>query len=765
MLKQQLIVIISIACFAFQTIGQTADVDKLSDAQIEQFLKEAESRGMSEAQIEAAAMANGYTAVDIAKVRERINRLKTNTSSVSNVSSAAEREQIGEVAERTEVAVSNKEEVGKKKNVYGFSVFTNKMLSFEPNLRLPTPPNYVLGAGDELKVDITGYAYQHYDLKVSPEGTVKLESLAPINVNGLTVAQAEQKILSNLKTLFAGLRNGSLNLDMTLGNVRSIQVMVLGEAVNPGSYTVSSLATAFNALYLSGGPTAIGSLRDIQVYRNKKLISTIDIYEFLQKGISTSDVPLRDQDVIMIPAAQNKIELTGEVKRQLVFEMKADETLADAIRYAGGFTEQAYKAAINVKRNTDTERKLITISADVADSFLTKNGDSYFVNTILDRFENKVELTGAVFRPGEFALGDDLKTVKQLVQKADGFREDAFKERAILIREQENKDPIFIPINIGAIVRGEENDITLQREDKLMIKSIAEMRQERTVSIQGAVNIPGTFDYTDGMTVKDLILLSGGFTEGANEKRVEVARRLKSNDPTKKSADVITLSVDKTLSTGMTNQKLQPFDQVYIRSLSNYKTQETASVEGEIGYPGNYVLENRDERVSDLIKRAGGIKPEGYLKGAKFYRDGKQVALNFAEITTNESSGNNLILQDGDRLVIPKMAETVSFQGELQNPIAIAYQPDYSFRDYIAQAGGFTDSAFVKKTYVVYTNGLTDRTRTFLGINNYPQVERGMTIIVPKRAPRAQWTSAERISISTGLVSVSAVLLTLIRLF
>ncbi|MFB0944576.1 MAG: SLBB domain-containing protein, partial [Spirosomataceae bacterium] len=590
MLKQVFFLFVSITLLTFEANAQVPDIDKLSDAQIEQFLKEGEARGMSESQIEAAAMANGYSVMDIAKVRERIARLKASTSDTTSVQSTASRKQLGEVAKRTIIPVSDSLEVGKKKEVYGFSIFNNKKQSFEPNLQLPTPPNYILGAGDELKVDITGYAYQHYDLKVSPEGTVKLESLSPISVSGLIVTEAKQKILSRLKTLFAGLRNGSLNLDMTLGDIKTIQVNVLGEAVNPGSYSISSFATAFNALYLSGGPTPLGSLRNIQIYRNNKQIATIDVYKFLTSGSFESNILLRDQDVILIPTADKKVELGGEVKREMVFELKRDETFADALKYAGGFTEQAYKSSINVKRNTDKERKLITTSADLADSFLTKDGDTFFIDTILDRFENKVEVLGAVFRPGEFALSDNLSTVKQLVQKADGLREDAFLNRAILVREQENKDPLFIPINIGAIIRNEVEDIKLQRQDKLIVKSIVEVREERTVDIQGAVNVPGTFEFVDGMTVSDVILLSGGLQEGATESRVEVARRIKSDDPTQKSVEIIDLKIDKLFSGNNVNVALVPFDRIFVRSLSNYEEQKIVTIEGEVSYPGQYAV-------------------------------------------------------------------------------------------------------------------------------------------------------------------------------
>ncbi|MDP5139940.1 MAG: SLBB domain-containing protein, partial [Spirosomaceae bacterium] len=661
MLKQVLFLLITVCLFVSQQANaQTPDVDKLSDTQIEQFLKEADARGMSDAQVEAAAMANGYSAMDIAKVRERISRLKTNTSSKSEILSKTERQQLGEIAERTEVAVSDSSAVGKKKEIYGFSVFNNKNLSFEPNLRIPTPPNYILGAGDELKVDITGYAYQHYDLEVSPEGTVKLESLSPINVNGLTVREAKEKITDRLKTLFAGLRNGSLNLDMTLGNVKSIKVFVLGEAVKPGSYTISSLATAFNALYLSGGPSPIGTLRNIKVLRKNKEIGTIDVYEFLSTGSFAKDISLRDQDVILIPTAENKIEITGEVRRPMVFELKQNETFAHALKYAGGFTEQAYKSSLSVTRNTDKERKLLNFSADIASSFLTQNGDMYFVPTILSRFENKVEIMGAVFRPGEFALGQDLKTIKQLVQKADGLREDAFLTRAILVREQENLDPIYMPLDIGKIVRGEIKDVELKRQDQLIIKSIVEIREQRTVQVEGSVNSPGSFDFTDGMTVKDIILLSGGFSESANSQRLEIARRIKSDDPTSKSVEIINMDIDKTLALTSSSRVLQPFDRVFVRSMANYEVQKVVNIEGEVNYPGPYVIGNKSERITDLIERAGGLKPESYINGAKFFRNGKQVAVNLENAAVKKASVSDLLLLDGDRLVIPKAAETVA---------------------------------------------------------------------------------------------------------
>jgi protein involved in polysaccharide export with SLBB domain len=745
------------------------NVDNITDQQLESFLKQAESRGLSEAQIEAAALANGYTATDIAKIRERINRLKTNTTEVKKNGTSdvqqdkVSREQIGEVAERTPIAVSDKQEVGKKLETFGRQLFNNKNLTFEPNLRLPTPKNYLLGPDDELKIDITGYAYQHYDVRVSPEGTIKIENLAPIYINGNTIEQAKVKIIERLKGIFAGLKNGTLSADITLGDVRSIKVTIVGEAVNPGSYTVSSLASVFNALYLSGGPSSNGSFRNIQVFRNNELLKTIDIYDFLLRGILTDNINLNDQDVILIPLFAKKVEIDGEVKRKGIFELKEKDTFANLLYYAGGYTEQAYTASINVNRNTSRERKILTFNPETESGFVTQNGDRFFVGTILDRFENKVEVLGAVFRPGEFALGEKIKTIKQLVEQANGLREDAYLSRSILVRKQDNLDPIYIPIDIGKLMRGEIPDIELKREDQLLVKSIAEIRQERKVDIEGAVNNPGSYNYAENMGVRDLILLAGGFTDGATSKRVEIARRLYNDESNDKSTEIIVLNILKDLSPTENLPKLKAFDRIFIRNLPNYEVQQLVQISGEINYPGQYAIENKSERLSDIIDRAGGVRNEAFIHGARLYRQNRLIFVDFEKALKNKNTPSNLLLENGDRIEIPKERQTVAIGGQVLNPTSVAFQPNFSFNDYIAQAGGFTDSAFVKKTYVRYANGSTDRTRSFFGIKIYPKVQSGMAVVVPTRN-RVRMSPAERIAIGTGFVSLSAVLLTLIRL-
>lgn len=745
------------------------NVDNITDQQLESFLKQAESRGLSEAQIEAAALANGYTATDIAKIRERISRLKTNTTEVtkngtSNVQpDKVSREQIGEVAERTPVAVSDKQEVGKKLETFGRQLFNNKNLTFEPNLRLPTPKNYLLGPDDELKIDITGYAYQHYDVRISPEGTIKIENLAPIYINGNTIEQAKVKIIERLKGIFAGLKNGTLSADITLGDVRSIKVTIVGEAVHPGTYTISSLASVFNALYLSGGPSSNGSFRNIQVFRNNELIKTIDIYDFLLRGVLTDNINLTDQDVILIPLFAKKVEIDGEVKRKGIFELKEKDTFANLLYYAGGYTEQAYTASVNVNRNTSRERKILTFNPEAESGFATQNGDRFFVGTILDRFENKVEVLGAVFRPGEFALGEKIKTVKQLVEQANGLREDAYLSRSILVRKQDNLDPIYIPIDIGKLMRGEIPDVELKREDQLLVKSIAEIRQERKVDIEGAVNNPGSYTYAENMGVRDLILLAGGFTDGATSKRVEIARRLYNDESNDKSTEIIVLNILKDLSPTENLPKLKAFDRIFIRNLPNYEIQQLVQISGEVNYPGQYAIENKSERLADIIDRAGGLRNEAFIYGARLYRQNRLIFVDFEKALKNKNTPSNLLLENGDRIEIPKERQTVTIGGQVLNPTSVAFQPNFSFNEYIAQAGGFTDSAFVKKTYVRYSNGSTDRTRSFFGIKVFPKVQPGMSVYVPARN-RIRMSPAERIAIGTGFVSLSAVLLTLIRL-
>lgn len=755
---------LSLETFSQSPVSQSpVDVDKVTDAQVEQFIKEMEQRGMSDAEIEAAALLNGYTPDDVAKLREKINRIKTGTNNLSNeTDNKTTREQIGELVERTPIQVDQKTEIAQKKEVFGREIFNNKNLSFEPNLRLPTPKDYVLGTDDQLKIDITGYAYQHYDVTVSPEGTIKLESLSPIYVNGLTVEAAKIKIIERLKLLFGGLRNGKLNADVTLGNVRSIKVTVVGEVANPGTYTISAFASVFNALYLAGGPGEKGSFRNIKLLRENKEKAQIDLYPFLTKGEFVGNERLLDQDVIFVPMAESKVELEGKVKREGIYELIVNETLEDALFYAGGPSDQAYLESIKITRNTKKEKKLLTVDGDNLGMYALQNGDLVHIGAILDRYENRVEVSGAVFRPGEYSLSESLTTVKDLLEASEGLREDAFLERVLIVREQENLDPEIISIDLKEIMNGSKSDLDLKKNDQVIVKSITELRELRSVEIKGSVNQPGEFDFAEGMSVEDLILLAGGFKEGASEKRIEVAKRLYNDESSNETVEIVVVQSDE-LFVKEGKVLLSPFDKVFVRDLPNYEEQKLVSITGEVNYPGLYTILKREERISDLIERAGGLRKEAYSEGARFYRDGNLVALDLKKALSNSKDLGNLILSEGDSLVLPKIQEVVKLSGQVLNPTTVAYQPELTFSDYIAQAGGVTDSAFVRKAYVRYANGLTDRTRSFMGIKNYPEVQRGMEVIIPTRN-KYRWTPAERIAVSSAFVSIATIMVTIVRL-
>ncbi|SOE21829.1 protein involved in polysaccharide export, contains SLBB domain of the beta-grasp fold [Spirosomataceae bacterium TFI 002] len=757
----KLFILLALCLFTFLTQGQTGvDVDKVSDAQVEQFLKEMESRGMSEQEIEAAARLNGYSSDDIAKIRLRIERIKSGGADKNPVINEQTRQQIGEVAKRTDVQVGDETEIGKKKAIFGNSLFQNKSLSFEPNLKLPTPKNYILNTDDELKIDISGFAYQHYDVKVSPEGTIRIESLSPIMVSGLSIEEAKEKITARLKTLFGGLRTGGLTLDLTLGNLRSIQINILGEIANPGTYKLSSFATPLNALYLSGGPSVNGSMRNIKVLRNNAEIATIDLYELLTKGKINNQITLQDQDVIFVPIADKKIELEGEVKREMVFELKANESLQDAINYAGGFTEQAYKKNLNVTRYTDTEKKVINTDGTELTNFLIKNGDKVNIGAVLERFENKVEILGAVFRPGSYPLDTKLKTIGNLIQAAEGLREDAFKNRVLIQRENENLDREIITLDLNT---AKDYNFVLSREDIVIIKSISELREERSVSINGAIVQPGVYDYSINLSVNDLILLAGGLSDGAEVGNIEIARRIAVGDLESKNIEIISFATTKELSEKAEKLVLKPFDQIFIREIANYEKQRLVTISGEVMYPGTYALSKRDENISDLVERAGGVLGEANLEGAQFFKENRLVALDLKNVLNKKSNVGNLILQEGDRLVIPKKQDYVTISGQVLNPTTVAFDPSFTFNEYIAQAGGYSDSAFVRKAYVRYANGLTDRTRAFMGFKTRPKSARGMEIVVPQRQ-KYRWTPAERIAVSSAFVSIGAIMLTIIRI-
>jgi protein involved in polysaccharide export with SLBB domain len=638
-----------------QTNYSDVKADELTDAQVRQLMQRAESVGYNDAQLEQMAAAQGMNPQEVQKLSLRVEKLRrqsggSSSADLNNLNKTAGNSDMqgNEFSERRTFEPSNGSDTSRNKRVnlnerskeqmkdafgnlipkiFGAELFKNNNITFEPNLRMATPKNYIIGPDDQLLIDLTGDNEANYKLQVSPEGTIRLQYVGLISVGGLSIEQATSKIRSAMSKTYVGLKSGKTNVSITIGNIRSIKITLLGEVVKPGSYTLSSLSTVFNALNASGGPNENGSFRKIQVIRNNKIVSTIDVYDFLLKGIQTDNIRLQDQDVINIPVYQTRVEMSGEVKRPALFEVLNTESLEDVISFAGGFSNKAYTAKIKVLQNTNKERRITDVSSDNFIKYNPLNGDKYIVEAILDRFANRVEIKGAVFRPGQYELESGL-TLKQLILKADGLKEDAFLNRGYISRLNTDNSLALLSFDVDKVLKGTEQDIPLRREDKITISSIFDLRDEYKVDIKGEVRFPGTFDYGEGMNIQSLIQMAGGFKEGATPNRIEVARRIKDSDANSiiaKTAEVLNINIDRDLKLQDSTFILQPFDIVSIRSAEGFQTQKQVKVEGEVLYPGIYTITNKDERISDIIKRAGGLTILSFPEGASLKRPGPEV--------------------------------------------------------------------------------------------------------------------------------------------
>ena len=754
------IVWVSSVALAQQTPSR---VDQLSDEQVSEFYRKAQASGLTELQIEQAAMNQGYTLDDVAKMRRRLAQMRTQNSRSTGqtiADSGLVRSNPGNLSRpMRDSLVLPRSDTIRRPVVFGASLFQNASLSFEPNLRIATPQSYVVGPDDEIIIDIYGASADNYKLRVSPEGTVKVQNLAPIFVSGLTIEAAEQRIIGRLRQAYQGLnRPGSgTYANISLGQIRSIRITIVGEVVRPGTYTLSSLASVFNALYQAGGPNPeTGSFRKISVVRANRVVRTIDLYDFLLRADQRDNIRLQDQDVIRIADYDVRIELAGQVRRPAIYEVLPGETLKTVLGFAANYTDEAYTASLSLRRNTPRERKIFTITQDELATFIPQRGDKYTVGRILERFENRVQLTGAVMRPGEFALEPGLTTVKELILRADGLRKDAFTNRASIFRERDNMDTETIPFDVAKLLRGETADIPLLRQDSVVIQSVRNLRQIYTVSIEGAINKPGDYSFISNMSVADLIAQAGGFQEGASATRIEVSRRVRNDTTTAITSDtgttlntvrIFSFTVDQGLriSNEATNFSLEPFDIIAIRSTPNYEVQQRVFVSGEVMYPGNYAILNRSERIADLIKLAGGLKNSAYLAGAQFKRRGNLVAADLRTIMDNPGSEQNILLENSDTLYVSRKTEVVAVQGAVLNPVLVSFETGSRIDDYIRQAGGFTENARRKKTYIAYQNGRKD-------VGRSSRVEPGATIVVPfKPLDRSQLTPVERITILSVL--------------
>ena len=771
-------------------------IEELSDEQILQIRQRAEESGLTEAQMKAALISRGFPPNELNKLEDRL-RLIDSGLSTEDLSDRRREQDTLQMYETPEWDIQF--EPGPESRIFGYDLFRKADLTFEPSLNIPTPPNYQVGPGDQLLIDIWGASQQTYQLNISPEGSIYIESLGPIQVSGLTMEQASERIIERLKNIYSGLSGPKPNTfaQVTLGNTRTINVHLLGEVNLPGTYTFSSFATVFNALYASGGPTINGSFRNIELFRDGELVAVLDIYDFLMYGNRASNIRMQDQDVIKVNPFVSRVDLTGEVKRPGLFEMAEDETLSDLILFSGGFSDKAYQRNLTVYRNTDTERKIINVSKEDLSSFLMHDGDSIPVARILKRFENRVTINGAVYRPGEYSLSGGL-TLKELIDRAEGLTADAFLNRAIIYRTREDLSLEVVPVDLKGILNG-ETDFPLVREDIISVSSIFDLREEFYVEINGEINNEGIFPFMENTSLEDIIVMAGGLKESASLSRVEVARRIKSGDvePTDgRISEIFYFNIDKDLniSSDASSFALKPFDQVFIRKSPGYEEAQSLAIEGEVVFPGTYILSSKTDRISDLIERAGGLTNEAYLEGAQLMREieinqerrleilenlmtesedslqfeieesnEQAIGIDLNNIMANPGSKFDLFLQQNDRLIIPKELQTVRLSGALLFPITVRYDESYNFNKYIAMSGGFAGNAKKKKTYVIYANGSVDKTTSFMGIKNYPNVAPGAEIVVPQKQARERMTTGEIIGITSALSSMALIIVTIIN--
>jgi protein involved in polysaccharide export with SLBB domain len=765
-------------------------VDQLTDDQVKAIIKKANMSGMSEDEIEVAAKAKGMPSTEILKLKARISSLKLTSTTTDD-----------QAVNRNRDTKSIKDSITKETNsmegkIFGFSLFTNKNLSFEPSTNIATPLNYQLGPGDKLIIDVWGASQETYDSKITAEGNIIISNVGPIYISGMTIEEATVKIKKELSSIYTGLLTGNTFMKISLGAVRSIKVNIVGDVAVPGTYTLSSLATVLNALYLAGGPSIDGSLRDVKIIRNNKTISTIDFYEFLLRGVLPENIRLQDEDIIFVSTYSKRVEIKGEAKRTGFFDMKPAETTKDLIYFAGGYTGKAYSNRIKIFRKTGKEIKVFDIPASQQDTFKLINGDEIRIGEILDLYENRVTIKGAVMRPGVFALDSSL-TLGQLISKADGLKGDAFKNRISVYRLKTDLTEEVIPLSLTDSVKS--YGFKLQKEDMVLVPSIFDITENYNLDIEGEVKNPGKYPYATNTTVEDLIIQAGGLLESASFARLEVARRIKDNMTDKTSntiAEVYQFPISKDLLLSDTAKKfaLEPYDQIFIRKSPVYSAQANVKIEGEVIFPGFYSIATKSERISDLIKRAGSLTPEAFVKGARLIRqispekqlqlkdleELKQhindstkdeytskttstIGINLEKILKKPGSKYDLFLQEGDVIRVPKEPQTVGLSGALLFPTDTRFIKGKRLRSYISNAGGFTEDAKPSKIYVINENGMIRRTHKILLVNNYPKIEPGAEIVVPKKPERRKMTTTEAVGFGTAMSSMALIIITIIN--
>ena len=807
--------------FLIFVLSGVAMAQQMSDDQVIQYVKEANKSGKSQKQITTELLRRGVTKEQVSRIQQKYSESNTVSNKSNEMPSqlrqrtlvddgggqrrTTDYSEVGMLDETVGGRVDNRADntaiTDNASQIFGHDVFTNRNLTFEPSINLATPVDYRLGPGDEVIIDVWGASENTIRQSISPEGTIQVSGLGPVQLSGMTVKDANAYLQREFSKIYSGISGSepTSQIKLTLGDIRTIQINIMGEVAVPGTYTLSSFSSVFHALYRAGGVNKIGSLRSIKVVRNGKTIADLDVYDYLMKGKMKDDIRLQEGDVIIVNPYESLVRIAGKVKRPMFYEMKPTETVATILNYAGGFTGDAYKKAVRIIRKSGREHQVYNVDEMDYSVFRLDDGDSISVDAVLKRFENRVEIRGAVYRSGLYELSGTVNTVKQLIKKAEGLRGDAFLNRALLDRENEDLSHEVIAVDLGGLLKGTVADIPLQKNDILYIPSIHDLKEEETISIHGEVASPGTFLFSKNMTIEDLLVQSGGLLEAAATTKVDITRRIK--DPKSTSfSSVLGKTYSFDIKDGLVvggegDFHLEPFDEVYVRKSPAYRKQQNVVVAGEVLFGGNYALVKKNERLSDLISKAGGITPDAYVKGARLIRkmteeeqrrqadavrmarmgEGKDsisveklnisdtytVGINLEKAISNPGSDFDLVLREGDVLFIPEYINTVKISGAVMYPNTVLYKRGESLRYYINQAGGYGNLAKKKKAYVVYMNGTVSRLKS----RDKKAIEPGCEIIVPSKEEKKRMSTAEILGMGSTTASIAAMIATMVNLF
>ncbi len=729
-------------------------IDALSDEQVQAIIDQIKAEGIAEDQLEKVVLARGLPSEEVAKLKTRISSLKEKQGQLD----VDNKDIVNTVKGRKEFKFEQPRSVDNVSlPLYGSQIFAMSNL-FDINANRPTPSNYIVGPGDQLQINVYGKSLVDWRVSVTPEGFVMLPGMGKVYVGGKRLQQATNLIKDRLRANNYAIGNGTY-VDVSLTNIRTIQVTIIGEVEKPGTYPMTSVQTVLNALYASGGPTKNGAFREIEVIRNGRVYKVLDIYDILQRADVENNIYLQDDDIIRIPVYQVRVAIEGEIKRPGIYEVKKGETLQDVITFAGGLTDSAYTTRIKAVQLTDTEKKVKDIVNQDIKTYIPQKGDKYIIDQILDRFENRITINGAIYRPGQFELKSGLK-LSELIKQADGLKQDAFAERGYVTRLNENNETQIIQFQVKDAAQGIYDTLQLKREDIVTIPSIFDLRETYNVTVNGSVRKGGNFPFSEGMTVEDLILMAGGLSEGANTQRVEIARRIKDSDRQAKDAklaEIITLSIDRNLTLESSKYKLEPFDIVSVFSVSGYEVQRSVQIQGEVMNPGYFTLSRKDERISDLVNRAGGFSAYAYLQGATLQRGKENVGINLPEIMRSPKGIGDLLLQTSDILIVPMINQLIKVNGEVLMPKSVVFDQPH-FKSYITHTGGFSPNALKRKSYVVYANGEVKATKHFLFLKFYPSIKPGTQVYVPKKRERKEGMSAQSwIALGTSMASLAAI--------